>query len=71
VSTKLAANPLLRSTRYTTYYRVASGDSLWSISRRLGVTVGALARANHLDPRATLAIGQRLSVPGRIRVASR
>ena len=49
----LASNPMLRS-RHRAYYRVASGDSLWSISRRLGVSVGALVRANHLDPRATI-----------------
>lgn len=68
---KLASNPLLRRSRYTEVYRVASGDSLWSISQRLGVSVGALVRANHLDPRATLRIGQRLSVPGRVPVAAR
>ena len=65
VSGKLASNPLLQKKRYSQYYRVASGDSLWSISRRLGVTIGALVRANHLDPKAPLSIGQRLSVPSR------
>ena len=65
VSGKLASNPLLQKKRYAQYYRVASGDSLWSISRRLGVTIGALVRANHLDPKAPLSIGQRLSVPTR------
>jgi membrane-bound lytic murein transglycosylase D len=72
VGAKLDKNPLLQTKRGSAYYRVAAGDSLWTISRRLGVTIGALVRANHLDPKAPLSIGQRLNVPGgRLPIASR
>ena len=71
INNKLTSNPLLRGSRYTGVYRVASGDSLWSIGKRLGVSVGTLARINRLDPKATLRIGQRLSVPGPGPVAAR
>jgi membrane-bound lytic murein transglycosylase D len=43
---------------------VRSGDSLWSISRRYGMTVNELARANNIKTSATLRPGQRLSVRG-------
>lgn len=42
---------------------VASGDSLWSIARRYGVTVEALAEANGIAPPYALAVGQALVVP--------
>jgi membrane-bound lytic murein transglycosylase D len=52
-------------------YRTASGvhvvkpgESLWSISRRYGMTVRQLAQANRLKTSATLRPGQRLSVRG-------
>lgn len=43
-------------------YTVKRGDSLYSISRRVGVSVGALRRANGLRSNA-LRIGQRLTIP--------
>ena len=45
-------------------YRVRSGDSLWSISRRHGMTVAQLARLNGISTSAVLQPGQRLSVSG-------
>ena len=42
---------------------VQSGDTLMSISRRNGVALTALARANHLQSTARLNIGDRLTVP--------
>lgn len=42
---------------------VSSGDTLWHIARRYGVTVDALVRANGIHPRTTLRLGQRLSIP--------
>ncbi|HKU58684.1 MAG TPA: peptidoglycan-binding protein [Gaiellaceae bacterium] len=44
-------------------YVVRSGDSLTSIARRYGTTVGALARFNHLDANRVLLIGKRLRIP--------
>lgn len=45
-------------------HRVRSGDSLWSISRRYGMTVKQLARMNGISTQAVLRPGQRLQVAG-------
>lgn len=45
-------------------HRVRSGESLWSISRRYGMTVPQLARMNHLSSKSVLQPGQRLQVAG-------
>ena len=45
------------------FYVVRAGDSLTAIARRFGTSVGALARANHLDSSHYLLIGKRLQVP--------
>lgn len=45
-------------------HRVRSGESLWSISRRYGMTVPQLARMNNLSAKAVLQPGQRLQVAG-------
>jgi murein DD-endopeptidase MepM/ murein hydrolase activator NlpD len=42
---------------------VASGDNLYSLSRRYGVSVGEIQRANNLTD-AQVRIGQRLVIPG-------
>jgi murein DD-endopeptidase MepM/ murein hydrolase activator NlpD len=42
---------------------VQSGDTLWTISRRYGLTVEALAAANRLRPTSILQLGQQLAVP--------
>jgi membrane-bound lytic murein transglycosylase D len=57
------ANPILQSRAGTTRYRVRSGDSLWTISRRFNTSVDALVRANRLDPSRPLQIGQQLAIP--------
>jgi len=44
------------------YYTVKSGDTLWSIARKLGVTVTELKEANNLTANA-LSIGQVLNIP--------
>ena len=44
-------------------YRVARGDSLWSISRRFGTTTSALASANGLRG-SSIRVGQVLTIPG-------
>jgi murein DD-endopeptidase MepM/ murein hydrolase activator NlpD len=43
---------------------VRSGETLMSISRRNGVTLTALARANHIQPDKKLSIGDRITIPG-------
>jgi len=49
---------------YGRTYVVRSGDSLTSIAHRFGVSLGALARANHVDPSHVLLIGAKLRIPG-------
>ena len=46
------------------YYTVKSGDSLWSISRKFGVTVNELKKVNNLSS-ILLSIGQNLIIPGK------
>ncbi len=43
---------------------VARGETAYSIARRYGTTVGALAQANGLSDATRLRVGQRLRVPG-------
>ena len=45
-------------------HRVKSGESLWSISRRYGMSVPQLARMNHVSTKTVLQPGQRLQVAG-------
>jgi len=43
---------------------VKSGDTLWGVARRYGVTVPALAAANGMSAKSSLAVGSRLEIPG-------
>jgi membrane-bound lytic murein transglycosylase D len=43
---------------------VRSGDTLWGVARRYGVSVPTLASANGLSSKAGLVVGARLQVPG-------
>ena len=45
-------------------HRIARGETLTAISRRYGVSVKAIARANRLDPRRYIIAGQRIRIPG-------
>ncbi len=47
-----------------TTYTVVSGDTLWKISQKFGVTAQAIVDANKLDPAAYLYVGQKLIIPG-------
>jgi len=49
---------------------VAAGESLMGISRKYGVTLSALARANKIQPYAPLSVGDRLVIPGGRHVAA-
>ena len=44
-------------------YKVASGDSLWKVARKFGVSTGELAAQNKLGPKSVLRIGQTLVIP--------
>ena len=46
-------------------YQVKQGDSLTSLATFFGITVDALASANHLSDAASLTVGQTLEVPPR------
>jgi len=50
-------------------YRVRSGDTLSAIAVRLGVSTGALVRANRLIDPNHIVVGRRLTVPGRAALA--
>jgi LysM repeat protein len=50
-------------------YVVRPGDSLTAIAERHRTTVGALARANRIDPARPIVIGTRLKIPGPAAVA--
>lgn len=45
------------------YYTVKSGDSLWSISKKYGITVDEIKQANNLSSNL-LSVGQNLIIPG-------
>jgi soluble lytic murein transglycosylase-like protein len=45
-------------------HRIARGETLTAISRRYGVSVKAIARANRLDPRRYIIAGTRIRIPG-------
>ncbi|MDQ0219606.1 LysM peptidoglycan-binding domain-containing protein [Peribacillus cavernae] len=45
------------------YYYVQPGDSLWSISQRVGVPYEALARINGISVNQSLSVGYRLYIP--------
>ncbi len=44
-------------------YLVSRGDTLWSLSRRFGVSTWAILQANHLWNPNLLYVGQRLTIP--------
>lgn len=50
----------LKEVRRIKYHRVRSGDSLWRISRRYGVSISKLCRLNKVSRKSTLKIGQRI-----------
>ena len=43
---------------------VATGESLWTISRQYKVNLRKLMRANHVGPKDPLAVGKKLVIPG-------
>lgn len=58
-SVRMAAN---KATRKKLSHKVASGDTLWDISREYDVTIAELATWNKLKKDAVLRVGQKLTV---------
>ncbi|MEG6522836.1 peptidoglycan DD-metalloendopeptidase family protein [Desulfotomaculum sp. 1211_IL3151] len=52
------------SQRVEMEYKVRSGDTLWSIADRTGISLARLAEVNRLDPKDILAEGKTLTIPG-------
>jgi len=52
-----------------TIYVVKEGDSLWSISQKLGVSLGEIAKANDISIIEPLQIGDKLRIPPKLRVS--
>lgn len=50
----------LKEVRRIKYHRVRSGDSLWKISKRYGVSINNMCRLNGINKKKTLRIGQRI-----------
>jgi murein DD-endopeptidase MepM/ murein hydrolase activator NlpD len=46
---------------------VQPGENLIGIARKHGISIAELARANHIEPYAKVAMGDRLTIPGRAR----
>ena len=44
-------------------YLVRAGDTLWGVAQKTGVTVKALARANHRSSTSVLQPGTTLTLP--------
>ncbi|MFC0561004.1 LysM peptidoglycan-binding domain-containing protein [Halalkalibacter alkalisediminis] len=47
----------------TTIHTVQSGDTLWKIAQKYGVTVDAIVKINHLNETNYLWVGQKLTIP--------
>ena len=60
---RTAAAPTPAKKKEAIAYQVKSGDSLSSIAARHDISVAALLRANRIDPKKPLRIGQRLAIP--------
>jgi len=59
------ATPTPSPTAAVRSYTVVGGDTLFSIARRFGVTVAALAELNSITNANLIRIGQRLQIPAR------
>ncbi len=49
----------------TYFHTIESGESLFSIARKYGVTVAAIVSANNLASADRISVGQKIAIPGR------
>lgn len=47
----------------TVYHQVQSGDNFWLLAQKYQISAEAIAKANNLDIKATLTVGQSLRIP--------
>jgi len=59
-----AATTTTTTTTPARTHRVVAGDTVSALAKRYGTTVSAIVAANKLDSRATIRIGQTLTIPG-------
>lgn len=57
------AQTAARTAAPTMTYKVQAGDTVWHIAARTGTSVSAIIRANGLDSRALIRVGQVLRIP--------
>ncbi|MEJ5298135.1 MAG: NlpC/P60 family protein [Armatimonadota bacterium] len=55
---------LITSAAVAATHTVRTGDTLWELSRKYGVSTQAIARANGFSENSTLQPGQKLTIPG-------
>jgi N-acetylmuramoyl-L-alanine amidase len=58
------ASPAHRRETQKVRHTVRKGETLYRIANQYGVSVEALRRENRIARRASIRVGQRLSVPG-------
>ena len=58
------AHKKVAAAKHGSSHVVASGETLYSLSRRYHVSHEQIAQANGLSPRASLRVGQHLTIPG-------
>ena len=64
-STTTSAQPTAKAEESGEVYKVRSGDNLWTISRRYGVTVEAIRQVNAPKKLDVLSVGQVIKLPKR------
>lgn len=61
----VATHPAPAKPAPATKYRVRAGDTVSAIAHQQGTSVAAIVKANHLDARAFIRVGQVLTIPGK------
>jgi len=57
--------PAKANTPKTRIHRVRKGETLWKIAQKYGVTVNALQKANGLNNKSKIQVGQRIKIPAK------